>query len=59
MRIIPIIFRIVRQGDFIFTFPKCTSRFVSSICKTVLPDAKFKNKLVLNDLKIESEKNNF
>lgn len=46
MKYIPIVWRVVRQGDLVATMPKCRSWFLSQNCETFLENKKFTNKTV-------------
>ncbi len=49
MSSIPLVFRVIRQGDPISSFPGCESTFSSYNCRTVLPMNKFIENLILSD----------
>jgi hypothetical protein len=50
MKNIPIVFRIVRQGDFIANYPRCLQEsFLDITCSTLLPDGKFNKDFILNN----------
>lgn len=59
MQLIPIVFRIMRQKDFIGSNPKCQTKFFKFDCLTVLPSSKFTPDLKLNSQQTELEKSNF
>jgi hypothetical protein len=59
MNNIPIVYRIVRQGDLIATFPRCLTDYTSSYCQSILPDSKFTDKLNLTDVQVKEEESNF
>ena len=48
MKYVPIIFRVVRQGDFIASFPTCDSGYCDSTCNTILKDGKFNRDIIVS-----------
>lgn len=59
MSYIPIIFRIVRQGDFVSTLPQCVYDNKSKSCLNILPDSKFSKELMLTSEQIQEEEKNY
>lgn len=59
MNHIPIIYRVVRQGDFIATYPKCVYDKILNVCMGNLPESKFIRDLPLTPEQIEAEEANY
>jgi len=45
MNSVPLIFRVVRQGDLIPTLPNCNSMTLGGVCQTILKGSRFSKKL--------------
>jgi len=59
MKHIPIIYRVVRQGDFIATFPRCAYEKNLNTCLNFLPESKFVRDLSLTEEQIKTEEDNY